>query len=81
MYCSYYQAHVPPAGCWFVIATLKSFEHISFDRTLDVQKSIVEFFVPHDTESYFVEVMTYFQKEGLIKDLSKLPNRLQDSEV
>jgi len=75
-YCLYYQAHVVPAHCWFLTATLRSHEHISFDRTVDVENSIFEFFVPEATEKYFLDVMQYYQEHGMVKNLQKLPNRL-----
>jgi hypothetical protein len=75
-FCSYYQAHVVKEKCWFMAATLRSFEHIAFDRTLDPKKSIFEFFVPQGLEGSFLEIMAYYQQIGLITNLSKLPNRL-----
>lgn len=81
MYCSYYQAHVVPSSCWFVLATLKSFEHLAFDRTIDVANSIVEFFVPPSNETYFLEIMHYFEKEGFVNNVQKLTNRLMSDNV
>lgn len=81
MYCSYYQAHVVPRHCWFVLATLKSFEHLVFDRTIDTPNSIVEFFVPPSAEKYFLEVMKYFESQSMIDGLQKLPNRLIEQEL
>jgi hypothetical protein len=79
LYCFYYQAHVQRELCWFVTATLRSYEHIAFDRTLDPATSLFEFFVPVSTEKYFLEVMDYFVAEGLVYQLQKLPNRLETS--
>ena len=76
LYCSYYQAHVERELCWYVTATLRSYEHISFDRTLDPSTSLFEFFVPSTTETTFLTVMAYFQSEGFVQNLTKLPNRL-----
>lgn len=78
LYCSYYQARVERELCWFVTATLRSYEHVAFDRTLDPATSLFEFFVPVSTEKYFLEVMDYFQSQGLVSDLQKLPNRLEN---
>jgi len=78
LYCSYYQAQVERELCWYVTATLRSYEHISFDRTLDPATSLFEFFVPTATEAIFLTVMAYFQSEGLVRDLKKLPNRLEN---
>jgi len=79
MFCSYYQAHVQPQKAWFVVAILKSFEHMLFDRTLDVGNSIFEFYVSPSAEPYFLEVMAYMQQQGYVLDLKKLPNRLADT--
>ena len=78
LYCLYYHAQVQRELCWFVTAALRSYEHISFDRTLDPATSLFEFFVPQDCEKYFLVVMTYFEEQGLIGNFKKLPNRLQD---
>lgn len=78
-FCSYYQAYVDRPQCWFVVATLKSYDHVAFDRTIDVEKNLFEFFVPHKMESLFLQIMDRFDKEGLVWNLQKLPNRLIDS--
>jgi hypothetical protein len=78
-YCAYYQARVERELCWFVTATLRSYEHIAFDRTLDTATSLFEFFVPESTEQYFLTIMNYYQSCGLIHDFQKLPNRLQEN--
>lgn len=78
MYSVYYQAHVDRSSCWFVVAVFKSFEHMLFDRTIDVEKSTFEFFVAPAAEKIFLQVMDYMQKEGHVSDLQKLPNRLAD---
>ena len=78
LYCSYYQAQVERELCWYVTAALRSYEHISFDRTLDPATSLFEFFVPTTTEKNFLILMAYFQSEGLVRNLKKLPNRLEN---
>lgn len=80
---SYYQAQVDPAHGWFFVGALRSFEHLAFDRTLDVSTSTFEFFVPQDNEVFFLDLMNYFIRENIISDLKKLPNRLinDDEEV
>jgi hypothetical protein len=80
LYCSYYQAHVERALCWFVTASLRSYEHVAFDRTLDPETSLFEFFVPITTEKYFLEIMNYFQSQGLVSGLKKLPNRMKNED-
>ena len=74
----YYQAHVDRPLCWFVIATLKSFEHLCFDRTLDAEENIIEFYVSPQGNDVFLEVMDYFKKENLIFNLQQLPNRITE---
>lgn len=76
MNCHYYQAHVFRADCWFFVALLRSFEHVAFDRTLDLEASIFEFFVPQEMEQQFLSIMSYFQKKGIVSHLTSLPNRL-----
>jgi hypothetical protein len=80
MYCSYYQAHVVPVTGWFVVAALKSYEHMLFDRTLDVEKSIFEFFVVPAAEPTFLQLMDYMREHGYVTNIEKLPNRLIDSD-
>ena len=76
-YCSYYQANVRRADCWFFVSILRTFEYVVFDRTLDAEESLFEFFVPPAMEPTFLEFMNYFMKDGLISNLKKLPNRLE----
>lgn len=80
LYCSYYQAHVLKSKTWMLVAVLRSFEHLCFDRTLDKQEGVFEFFVPQDLEPYFLEVMDYFKQENIVTRLKRLPNRLADSD-
>ncbi|MCL4361332.1 DUF4911 domain-containing protein [Candidatus Dependentiae bacterium] len=78
MYCNYYQAVVKQKDVWFFVATLRSFEHLTFDRTLDKQKSIFEFFVPKDLEKEFEKIMQIYIGYNIISDFQKLTNRLED---
>jgi len=77
MYSLYYQAEVERSKCWIVSATLRYHEHLAFDRAFDVEKSIFEFFVSPDFEGDFLRVMLVLEKAGMIFDLKKLPNRIQ----
>lgn len=77
-YCQYYQAHVDRSECWFFVGVMRSFEHMNFDRTLDLQNSIFEFFVPETMEDQFLRIMDYFKRHNIVSDLKKLPNRLLD---
>jgi hypothetical protein len=78
VYGSYYQAHVVEKECWFLVAIMRSFEHLAFDRTYNKETSTFEFFVPVDLESTFLELMDFFKAQGIVRDLHHLPNRLQD---
>lgn len=78
LYCHYYQAHVMREQAWFFVAVARSYEHVMFDRTFDVHKSIFEFFVPVDMEVHFLEIMNTLQKQGVISDVCKMDNRLLD---
>jgi len=78
MYCLYYQARVEEKDCWFLVAVMRSFEHLAFDRTYDRETSTFEFFVPQELESTFLKVLEFFIKEGVITELTHLPNRLLD---
>lgn len=78
LYSIYYQARVEKSQTWYVVATLRSFEHLVFDRTIDTQQGILEYYVPTQLEPYFLEIMKYFILEGIVHNLTALPNRLQD---
>jgi len=75
-YCLYYQAIVQKELCWYLTAILRSYEHMAFDRTMDVAESRFEFFVPPAFEVLFEAVMGQMVAEGVVMELQKLPNRL-----
>jgi hypothetical protein len=75
----YYQATIVRSQAWFVVAVLKSFDHVALDRAYNVEETIFEFFVPAEMEPAFLEVMHYLQQESLVYNLAKLPNRLEDA--
>lgn len=81
--CLYYQAHIKRQSNLHVVSILKSFDHLCFDRTLDAKgdgaNTIFEFFVPPLQEDLFLKLMNYFEREGLVNNLKKLPNRLLNS--
>jgi hypothetical protein len=72
----YYQATIERSWCWFVVASLKVYDHVCFDRTINAEESIFEFFVPPDMEPIFLSVMHYFEGKCLVTHLRKLPNRI-----
>lgn len=75
-YCAYYTGHVKKETAWLLTAILRGTEHVVFDRTLDVQESIFEFFVPVSMEPIFLEVADYLKRENLLLTLEKQENRL-----
>lgn len=80
-YCYYYQATLDRPKSWFLVAVLRSFEHLAFDRTLNKEESRFEFFVPENNVEYFLEVMEYMVQEGVVIEFKELPNRLMSEEV
>jgi hypothetical protein len=76
-WCTYYQAHVQREKVWFFVAVMRSQEHVCFDRTFDVGASIFEFFVPPLQEKMFLRMLVFFEQEGIVTQLVKLPNRFK----
>ena len=74
--CLYYQAHINKTKSWFLVAVLRSFEHLAFDRTLDKGSSLFEFFVAPGQEAFFEKLMEHLQDMGVVLDFEKKPNRL-----
>lgn len=77
-YSSYYQAYVERSSCWYLVAVLKSCEHLAFDRTLDSTTNLFEFYVTPAREQEFINLMHYFEDQHLLTEFKKLPNRLAD---
>ena len=77
-YSSYYQAKIQKELCWIVTSTLRYSEYVAFDRCLDKQESVFEFFVTPQLEDVFLQIMQKFQKHNIIFDLKKMENRLLD---
>lgn len=76
-YSLYYQAHAVKELCWMITSSLRFTEHIVFDRAFDKEQSIFEFFVSPEAEDVFLDVMKKLEKEGIVFNIQKLPNRLQ----
>jgi hypothetical protein len=76
LYCLYYQAKIRPSDCWFFVAALRSFEHVAFDRTLDVEQNLFEFFVPEAMNHDFLQLIAYFQAQGTVTEFAQKENRL-----
>ena len=77
VYCKYYQAKVVKQDTWFLVAVLKSHEHLAFDRTLDKALGIFEFFVPSERQKEFLQVMKNLMDAKIIEDLKLMDNRLK----
>lgn len=80
-YSIYYQAKVQKELCWLVTSTMRFCEHVAFDRTVEKDDSIFEFFVAPDMETEFLDVAHKLLKRRVFLDLQKLPNRLIDTEI
>jgi len=80
-FCLYYQAHVDKKMTWFVVATLKSQENIQFDRTIDAERSIFEFFVPESVEEQFLVVIQKLIATGYVSNLQKMENRFAKEDI
>ena len=75
-YSLYYQAHATRELSWMITSALRFSEHIAFDRAFDKDQSIFEFFVSPDGEDVFLDVMHKLEKQGILSNIKKLPNRL-----
>ena len=75
-YSLYFQAHATKELCWMITSALRFTEHIAFDRAFDKEQSIFEFFVSPDGEDVFLDVMHKLEKEGIVFNIKKMPNRL-----
>ncbi len=78
-YCMYYQATVTRTYAWFFVAIVRSYEHMMFDRTIDNNHSIFEFFVPNDMHQQFIAVMHSLEEQGIVTQLRHMPNRLMEA--
>ena len=74
-HCNFYQAELDRARIWFFVATLRSFEHLAFDRAFDPKESKFEFFVPQDNAAVFEKLINYYLKIGVVIKITKLENR------
>ena len=74
-HCNFYQAELDRARIWFFVATLRSFEHLAFDRAFDPKECRFEFFVPLDNSAVFEELINYYLKIGVVIKITKSENR------
>jgi hypothetical protein len=75
-HCLYYVAKTDRARGWFLSSTVRGTEHLCFDRCLDKENAIFEFFVPEKMEPTFLKLMEYLKKEAVVFSLEKKENRL-----
>ena len=74
-YSIYYQAEIPKRFGWYITAILRSHDNLAFDRTIDVQKNVFEFFVAPEKEDEFIYFMNLMEQKGAALNVTKLPNR------
>lgn len=72
----YYVAQVVRSECWLLSSAMRGTEHVAFDRCIDKEQSIFEFFVPQSMEPVFLQTMDYLKKVEVLLWLEKRPNRL-----
>jgi len=80
-YCNYFRAKVERSGTLLFTATLRSCDHLAFDRTFDVENGIFEFFVPEGQTEDFILLMGNFEKVGIVSDFIKMSNRLESEDL
>jgi|WetSurMetagenome_2_1015567.scaffolds.fasta_scaffold1198522_2 hypothetical protein len=73
--CSYYQAKVDKEKTWFVVGTFRNEDHVAFERAIEGQTEILEFFVPQDQEDYFLILIQRLKEMGYILWFEKKDNR------
>ena len=73
--CLYFVGKVERSKVWVLVSAMRATEHVCFDRTLDVQNSIFEFFVPEAMLPIFLQVTDYLKKEHVLLSLEQALNR------
>ena len=63
---AYYRALVERERTWFFTATLRSFEHLCFDRTYDVGTGTFEFFVSPGLTQEFESLMRWYADQKIV---------------
>ena len=80
-YSIYYQAYVQKELCWMVTATVRYLDHVAFDRTIDKENSIFEFYVAPDLEHEFLNIAQRLLDRKVFLSMEKLPNRLMSEDI
>lgn len=75
----YYQAEVIPHTIWLVTSILRNEDGWAFDRALENNSTVLEFFVSPSYEAEFCSFMDYCLEKKLLLSFQKLPNRFQVS--
>lgn len=73
-HCYFYQAELKRSQVWFFVATLRSFEHLCFDRAYDPVNNKFEFFVPRDQHNFFETLMNYYKDNGVVISFCRQDN-------
>ncbi len=76
MQCLYYQGYLVREKIWLVVGLLRNEDHVCFERTIDKNTNLFEFFVPASQEKIFNHLMDYFIAKEYIFDLQRKPNPL-----
>lgn len=77
MYCSYYHVRFVKKFIWFVVGVLRAEDNVVFERALDSDPEIFEFFVPPGREPEFLSLMDCLSKKGYVLSLEARPNRFK----
>lgn len=72
----YFTAQVNRELCWLISAVFRGTENVAFDRALDKEDGLFEFFVPADMEPVFQEMMAYLKAQGAVLTVEQKENRL-----
>ncbi|MBI2352910.1 hypothetical protein HYV11_01540 [Candidatus Dependentiae bacterium] len=74
-YSLYFQAKIKKEFGWLVTSSLRYAEYVAFDRAVDHEQDIFEFFVAPDLCDVFLDVMNKLAEKGIVSHLEQLPNR------
>ena len=80
-YSIYYQAQVQKELCWMVTATIRFCDHVAFDRTIDKEGSIFEFYVAPDLQDEFLLIAHKLLERKIFLTLVQMPNRLMSENI
>ncbi|MBD3231651.1 hypothetical protein GF322_03235 [Candidatus Dependentiae bacterium] len=81
MLCEYYQVKTQKVKTWFVVGCFRNEDNLAFERTLDLQNSILEFFVPPNYNDQFLNIINWLINKKYILNIKKMENRLINEPV